>query len=295
MPEQAPVTPDVTPVSKNVNRAPPPEDLAGVSEPGSVTEPNEAEHAARLQGWVPKEEFRGSDDDWVDAGTFVQRGKEINPILRANNQRLQAQVDSSQEQIAELQEQLAAVADQQAQGIETSVSSAIENLERQQFEAVGDQDFDTYQEIAARIRELSASLPQHVSEEPAEVPLSGDLVEWLADKPWFEQDALKTELCQRTATELRQTYPNLLGKAYLHELERQLQLKYPTDFGNGGAAPRQPTHSLVDSGAPQATFTSPRSMGVQDLPDDAREAMKKFVQAGQGNEDQYVALYFSQG
>ena len=39
---------------------------------------------ARLFGWVPNEEFRGSEDDWVDAEVFVKRGKEINPILRKN-------------------------------------------------------------------------------------------------------------------------------------------------------------------------------------------------------------------
>jgi len=51
-------------------------------------EVNPVEEEARAQGWVGKDEFRGSDDDWVDADTFVKRGKEIMPILRKNNEKL---------------------------------------------------------------------------------------------------------------------------------------------------------------------------------------------------------------
>ena len=48
----------------------------------------EVEKEARLQGWVPKDEFRGKETDWIDADIFVQRGREINPILRKNNERI---------------------------------------------------------------------------------------------------------------------------------------------------------------------------------------------------------------
>ena len=43
---------------------------------------------AKTLGWVPKDQFRGSADDWVDASTFVERGKQVMPILNHNNERL---------------------------------------------------------------------------------------------------------------------------------------------------------------------------------------------------------------
>ena len=46
------------------------------------------EGEARAQGWVPQEEFRGRENDWVDAETFVKRGREILPIVRKNNEKL---------------------------------------------------------------------------------------------------------------------------------------------------------------------------------------------------------------
>ena len=33
----------------------------------------QVEKEARLFGWVPKEEFRGSESDWVDAEVFVKQ------------------------------------------------------------------------------------------------------------------------------------------------------------------------------------------------------------------------------
>ena len=45
----------------------------------------QVEKEARTLGWVPQSEYRDGDH-FVDAETFVKRGKEINPILRKNNE-----------------------------------------------------------------------------------------------------------------------------------------------------------------------------------------------------------------
>jgi hypothetical protein len=50
---------------------------------------------AREDGWRPKEEFNGREEDWIDAETFVRRGKEINPLLRKNNEKLKRELDES--------------------------------------------------------------------------------------------------------------------------------------------------------------------------------------------------------
>jgi len=60
------------------------------------------EKEARAQGWAPKEEFRGKETDWIDADVFVQRGREINPILRKNNERIQKELDKAKRDLDEL-------------------------------------------------------------------------------------------------------------------------------------------------------------------------------------------------
>ena len=74
------------------------------------------ETKAREMGWKPLEEFKGNPDNWRDAEVFVERGEEILPIVRKDNEKLRAEVaqtkletarlkalvDAGQEAIAEL-------------------------------------------------------------------------------------------------------------------------------------------------------------------------------------------------
>ena len=59
---------------------------------------------AESQGWVSKDKFRGNEQDWVDANTFVKRGREILPILRKNNENLIKDLNSTKEQLKEFRE-----------------------------------------------------------------------------------------------------------------------------------------------------------------------------------------------
>ena len=62
-------------------------------------------YEAESQGWVPKERYRGNEADWVDANTFVKRGREILPILRKNNENLVRDLNNTREQLKEFKEQ----------------------------------------------------------------------------------------------------------------------------------------------------------------------------------------------
>ena len=53
-----------------------------------MSDPTLEDRAAQM-GWVPVDKFRGDPAHWVDAETFVKKGEEVMPILRANNRRLE--------------------------------------------------------------------------------------------------------------------------------------------------------------------------------------------------------------
>ena len=59
---------------------------------------------ARAQGWVSQEEFRGNEKDWVDAETFVKRGREILPILRKNNEHLLRDLNATKEELKQFRQ-----------------------------------------------------------------------------------------------------------------------------------------------------------------------------------------------
>ena len=50
------------------------------------------EGRAKEIGWRPKEQFQGDPEKWVDAKTFVERGEQFLPLVKAENRRLQEQL-----------------------------------------------------------------------------------------------------------------------------------------------------------------------------------------------------------
>ena len=56
---------------------------------------------AKRQGWVPQEDYTGPEDKWVDAETFVKKGREINAILRKDNEFLKREVSEMKETMQE--------------------------------------------------------------------------------------------------------------------------------------------------------------------------------------------------
>jgi hypothetical protein len=68
----------------------------------------EQEREARKIGWRPKEQFKGNQDDWVDAGEFLDRGKTFIPFLNAERHRLQGDLGQRDSRIQQLEGRLQA-------------------------------------------------------------------------------------------------------------------------------------------------------------------------------------------
>ncbi len=66
------------------------------------------EKDARLIGWLPKEEYRGNEADFVDAKTYLEKGRQILPIVQANNQRLLGQVNALGQKLSSIETALRA-------------------------------------------------------------------------------------------------------------------------------------------------------------------------------------------
>src|SRR5512147_2247315 len=62
------------------------------------------EERARIQGWVPKEEFRGDETRWISADEFVKRADHMMPILKSVNRKLENQVVETNRKLAETKE-----------------------------------------------------------------------------------------------------------------------------------------------------------------------------------------------
>lgn len=256
------------------------------------------EKEARLMGWVPKDEFRDGDH-WSDAETFVKRGKEINPILRKNNETLLKKLEEAHREVAEVKqvakefekfqkevadrkvkemsEQLAALKEQKKTAVSQSDGDAVVAID-DAIEAIKEE------QQAAKTKEVEAKKAPVV-----EVPITKDpiVTQWMADNPWFTTDEKMTRTTDIIGTRINQESPHLKGKAFFDELDKQVQEMFPDKF-------KTTSRSSPVEGNTEGTRRSGSSkkQSYENLPAEAKSACDRFIKNGMiKNREAYLAEY----
>jgi hypothetical protein len=166
------------------------------------------EPAARSQGWVPKEEWKGKPEHWVPAKDFVQNGPKINSLLRelgdvkANTTRMFAELRRQQEAEARRQQ-----ADFEAQ--RHAYEARIAELQGRKWDALEEGDITKARMAETellRLRPPEAPKVQPQEEDPPEIRAFKSAVEqvhpdapaiaasqemglWLLQQPALVQEA----------------------------------------------------------------------------------------------------------
>lgn len=260
---------------------------------------NGVEQEAKRFGWVPKEEFRGDEDTWVDAETFVKRGKEINPILRANNERLKKELDAERDkhsrELAEIRKTAEEFKEFQKEAYERKqkeLSTELDALKAQRKEAIREGDADLVVELEDRIEEVKEE--KAAAKEPAAAPAKADepvqidpaLTEWMENNKWFGSDIEATEIANGIGAAVMRQFPGLKGKAFLDKVDEKLRARVPELYGN----PNQ-SRNPVEGGGARGTPSAGKKT-YENLPAEAKAACDKFVKQGLfKSKEEYVALY----
>jgi len=266
------------------------------------------EQEARSMGWVPLEEFRSGPDKWVDAETFVERGRNIMPILRKNNERLESTVKQQQTELQRMKQLMEAgqEAIQELQKVHSDATkAAVEKARREMLAELkqAKMDGDVDREIALQdgLQELKAA--QAAAEKKPVIPapatsndaLHPDFKEWMAENTWFGNDNRKTLRAMGIAQEMRADpeYDKLEGRAFF---DKVLEIM---DERTG--AP--PTNKVAEGRSSGSPTSGGGGKGFSDLPAEAKDACdrqgRKLVGEGRAFKDQaawrkyYAELYFN--
>lgn len=240
------------------------------------------ESQARAMGWVPKEQFRGDEAKWVSAEEFVSRGEHVMPILKANNRRLQAQVDELSTQLTEAretitaaQESIEALKQHQTESTRRAVDNAMRNLRQQIAQAREDGNVELELELTDQLADTREA-KRKVEETPPKTPAAPaaspapkadpEFVAWRAENTWFGTDRRKTALAIAIAEELRADPANkgLVGRAFYDRAAEEAEATLN---------PRS-SSSKVETGSGSGTPTGGRSKGGKtfaDLPQEAKD------------------------
>ena len=208
----------------------------------------EIEAKAKDLGWAPKEEFRGDPEKWIDAETYVRRGEELMPLLKATSRKQSEKISVLEGKLSETTTMLAAATEAIEALKETTSKAALDKVREQRVElkealtiARSDGDIDKELEIQEKLQETTEALK--VAEKPKKIepipPDPNDFTktpewkEWVAANPWFGTDKRKTALSLGIADDLRSNGEKAVGRAFFEkvteELNTMLGVKSPRD------------------------------------------------------------------
>lgn len=172
------------------------------------------EAEASKMGWVPQEKFRGDPQRWVDAKTFVARGEEVLPIVKAQLRETRAELDEVKKAAVEWQKLNEAATERQVGEWKAKYEEAI----RTKKEAIAEGDGDKFTAAEATQRELEATRPQPKTEAKQVDP---EFKSWLDENPWYATDRTKRLKADLIGADLLQD--GLRGRALYDAVATRMQ------------------------------------------------------------------------
>ena len=250
---------------------------AGVSTAPQIDE--ETLNEAKRQGWVPQEEYSGPADKWVDAETFVKKGKEINALLRKDN-------DFLKRELAELKTTVQEFSKYHAETEKRAYEKAMTDLRQQKKEAISQGDGDRVLEIDDAIDELKQAKPTPKVVAPQPDP---SFVEWTEDNRWYNSDTQLKMEADMIGEVIKRQNPMLVGMEFLNEVTTRVKRMYPEKFNNVNRTKPSPVEGNSPAGVGKKGGKS-----FNDLPQEAKEACLKFEKTKLLTREQYVKEYFGE-
>ena len=235
---------------------------------------------ARRQGWVPKEEFTGPEEKWTDAETFVKRGKEINAILKKDNEFLKRK-------ISELEGTMQEFSKYHAQTEKRAYDKAMTDLRQQKKEAISQGDGDRVLEIDDAIDELKQAQP--VAKPVVAPQPDPSFTVWAEENRWYNSDPELRSEADMIGRLIKEKNPNAIGMEFLDEVTKRVKRMYPEKFNNVNRSKPSPVEAPSGAGMAKKGGKS-----FNDLPQEAKEACLKFEKTKLLTREQYVKEYFGE-
>ena len=263
----------------------------------------QVEQDAMDMGWLPEDKYTGDPAKWVDAETFVKRGEEVLPIMKANNRKLLDELRHTKDEVSQLKTATKTAQDAIDALREASLETTKLAVQRARAEIIAElkiakESGNVEQEVAlteqlAELRSKPKTPPATQPEAPV-VQSATDpaLIEWQAQNKWFGTDTRKTSMAMGIAQLVRSDPENdsLVGKAFYDKVDQMI------------AEQTRPASSKVGEARTTSASSGGGSKAYRDLPADAKQVCERQATrlVGEGKafktladwQKHYVELYY---
>ena len=234
------------------------EDIQASEEIDSVSSDEEKQAAAEM-GWADKPDFRGDPEKWRPAKEFLERGKNILPILKERNEKLV-------KDMAELKTTMAEFQQFYSKSEQRQYAKSLKELKSKQKQAVEEGDSEAFTEIDKEIEALNKDVQDTKAQ-----PTNPAYEKWVSENEWYLNDPELHAYADSVAEFLRRTKPHLVNSpAVFDEVKKLTKSQFPDKFEN----PARKSPSTVEGGTKVKGGKPKRSFDT--LPADAKEQCKKF-------------------
>jgi hypothetical protein len=231
-------------------------------------------------GWVPKDEWKGSPDEWVPAKVFNLKGELFGRIAK------------DKATIAELKQSVDALVDHNKKLFDAGYKKAIVDLKAQKQAALEEGDTRAVMEIDDKIeevREEAAKAKEEFEQKTAAkaVTVNPTFEAWHASNQWYLQDRVATEYANEIAQQMFAAANNAgkqveADKLY-NEVTRKVRQKFPEKFETRSPARMKadPVGSSDDV-VSEKPATPGGSLKESDLTEDQRRIMNNIIKSSGG-------------
>ena len=241
-----------------------------VQENTEVVEPtlSPVEIEAKAQNWVPKEEFQGDPEKWVDAGEFLRRGelfKKIDQVSRTAKR--------AEQTLAEFKAHYAKVK-------ETEYQHALATLKSERRAAMVNGDFEQVEKIEERMEQTKAesvAVKQEIQATTEQV--YPEVQEWVEKNKWYNEDVKMKAYADAVAMQLNKQ--GITGSALLKGIDEEIRQTFPNKFTN----PNRERPGAVES---SSTKGSSGRRDAFELNEQETRVMNTFVRDGVMTREQYI-------
>lgn len=229
---------------------------------------------ARELGWRPKEEFSGSDEDFIDADEFVRR------------QPLFEKIELETRRSKKLQRELEQFKQHYLKVEEAAYKRALNDLKAQRKQALREGDVDLVEQLEDRIEQEKQNFEETqraaaVEQQPTVHP---EFEAWVDRNRWYNTEAHMRVFADQEGTRLSQQ--GLAPSEVLKQVEQLVRKEFPNKFSNQ----RRSEPSAV--AAPRAGGKAPKADPIEaELSDMERKIMNDLVRGGHITKEQYLADY----
>ncbi len=283
-----------------------------MAEENEVTEAEIQE--AKGLGWADEGSWKGPKEQWVDARTFLEKGRHVLPIMAERNKQLKGQVDSltgrltaAEAAVQAANAAIAAIQESQEADVKEQVEEARKELKAQLAAASREGDHDQVADLTDQLTRLNTAEDSADDDKDkgkgkggntagSVIPaLHPEMVQWFKDNPTFMGSQRHVALANVIAQEMRNDGDARVGKLFMDDVATEVEKTLGTvrqsksEAGNGGGGRR--------GGGGEA------GKSFADLPADAKEACdrqaKRLVGPNRAHKDldswrkSYAKQYFS--